>query len=257
MIQNQFSSKVLLTLVFLMVPTPGFSMGRSLLDQIALYPSTDRIETNSAERKLLPSGLEIWIHRRSAQSPSSLNRKVYLLHFIGNASRAEEEGPESALLNLFPPNFNVESWAVNYRGFGGSTGEARVNTLAETGRETFAALSLEAGNAPIIISGFSMGTTVALYLAANRAATGVILRNPVPLREMILGRYGWWNLWIGAGPISLQIPKELDSIKNATLSHLPALILSSENDSAVPRKYQNKIIQKYAGPLDQVVLKNF
>ena len=29
---------------------------------------------------------------------------------------------------------------------------------------------------------------------------------------MILRRFGWWNLWLLAGPVALQIPMDLDSI---------------------------------------------
>jgi predicted esterase len=238
------------------IPTLGFSMGRSLLDKLIFYPTTEKIEPTLAERKVLPSGLEIWIHRRPATLPTSSRHKVYLVHFIGNASRAEVEGPDQILLGLFPPEFNVESWAVNYRGFGGSTGVPRLANLPETGLEAFDAVSQEAGSSPVFISGFSLGTSVALYLAIHRNAAGLILRNPIPIRELILGKFGWWNLWLAAGPISMKVPKELDSVKNAANAKLPAVILSSEKDTIIPKEYQDKVTENYAGPMDSILLKN-
>jgi hypothetical protein len=34
---------------------------------------------------------------------------------------------------------------------------------------------------------------------------------------MILRRFGWWDLWLLAGPVALQIPKDLDSITGKRL----------------------------------------
>lgn len=246
----------LFSICLVLFPLNGFAKGRTLLDRLVLYPTQDVISPPYAERKMLPSGLEIWIHRRPPADLDNLAKKIYLVHFIGNASRAEVEGSDSILLSLFPPEFSIESWAVNYRGFGGSEGKATLKSLSKTGLEVFDAVSEIATDSPIIVSGFSLGTSVALYIATQRKAAGLILRNPVPLREIILGRFGWWNLWLAAGPLSLQIPHELNSIRNAKKSHLPALILQSERDTAIPRHYQDKIVKKYAGEVDRVLLKD-
>src|SRR6478736_2180132 len=66
-------------------------------------------------------------------------------------------------------------------------------------------------NPPIYVFGASIGSAVAMDVAANREVRGLILHNPPPLRQIILRNYGWWNLWLLAGPVALQIPRELDS----------------------------------------------
>jgi hypothetical protein len=40
-------------------------------------------------------------------------------------------------------------------------------------------------------------------VAANRPCAGLVLTNPPPLRNMILQRFGWWNLWLLATPVAL------------------------------------------------------
>src|SRR5207302_1484160 len=76
----------------------------------------------------------------------------------------------------------------------------------------FDALKSKAGHPRIYVFGASIGSAVAMNVAANRGVRGLILHNPPPLRQIILRNYGWWNLWLLAGPVALQIPRELDSV---------------------------------------------
>lgn len=141
----------------------------------------------------------------------------------------------------------VEIWGVNYPGFGGSSGPARLDLLAPAAIAAFDALKERSGSKPIILFGASIGTTAALHVAANRVVTGVVLHNPPALRQMILRQFGWWNLWLLAGPIALKIPPELDSIANARQTHAPAVFLLAQNDEVVAPKYQQLVVNAYAG----------
>src|SRR5438034_308755 len=87
----------------------------------------------------------------------------------------------------------------------------------------------------------------ALHVARQRPVAGLILHNPLPLRQMILRRFGWWNLWLLAGPIALQIPRELDSISNAKAIQTPAIFLLAEKDEIVPPRYHRLVVDAYAG----------
>jgi len=64
---------------------------------------------------------------------------------------------------------------------------------------------------------------------------------------MILRRFGWWNLWLLAGPVALQIPKELDSISNGKRIRPPAIFVLSEKDEVVPSRYHQLVLDAYAG----------
>ncbi len=107
-----------------------------------------------------------------------------------------------------------------------------------------------------MVYGASIGATAALHTAASRPTqiAGLILHNPVPLREMILRRFGWWNLWLLAGPVALLIPKDLDSISNARAAGVPAIFLLAEKDEVVPPRYHTLVVNAYAGEKREIAL---
>jgi pimeloyl-ACP methyl ester carboxylesterase len=137
---------------------------------------------------------------------------------------------------------------MNYPGSGGSDGPPK---LAEVGPDAVAAydaLRKVAGERPVFIHAGSFGTTAALCVAARRPVDGLIIQNPPPLRQLILGQYGWWNLWLFAGPIAMQIPHDLDSIANARDSKSPAIFILSGGDQVIPDKYHRLVSDAYDGP---------
>jgi pimeloyl-ACP methyl ester carboxylesterase len=111
----------------------------------------------------------------------------------------------------------------------------------------FDELQKVAGNRPIIVFGASLGTTTALHIAAHRKIAGLILHNPPALRQMILRQFGWWNLWLFAGPMAYKIPADLDSVTNARSANVPAIFLLAENDEVVAPKFQRLVVDAYAG----------
>jgi len=141
----------------------------------------------------------------------------------------------------------VEIWGMNYPGFGGSTGPARLSRIGPAALAAFDELQHHADDKPIVPFGTSIGATAALHIAAQRPVAGLILHNPVPLREIILRRFGWWNLWLLAGPIALQIPRDLDSIENAKASRAPAIFLLAERDEIVAPRFHRLVVNAYAG----------
>jgi pimeloyl-ACP methyl ester carboxylesterase len=144
-------------------------------------------------------------------------------------------------------NRAVEVWGVNYPGFGGSTGPARLARLGPAALTGFDALKQVAGDRPIILFGTSLGTATALHIAAQRPVAGLILQNPPPIREMILRQFGWWNLWLLAGPFAQKIPAALDSVANAKAVHAPVIFLLADEDEVVAPRFQTLVVDTYAG----------
>jgi pimeloyl-ACP methyl ester carboxylesterase len=103
-----------------------------------------------------------------------------------------------------------------------------------------------AAGRPVLVVGNSLGATVALHVVSRCPADGLIVRNPPPLREAILDRYGWWNL--GAHYMGSRVPRELCALTNSSSCHVPALFLTSGKDRIVPPKCQQKVFDAYAGP---------
>jgi hypothetical protein len=217
-----------------------------LLDWLVLYPTTEAVPAGKAVRRTVSvaSGdLEVWVSS-SPRAGVSGRPDFYLLCFYGNASRAEFGADTDA--NLFPDR-SVEVWGVNYPGYGGSTGPARLAKIGPAALAAFDTLASISEGRPIIPLGYSLGTTAALYVAAHRRVAGLILQDPLALREMILGHHGWWNLWLLAGPLALKVPRDLDSIANAKAVRVPGIFVVDELDEVVPPKYQAFVIQAYAG----------
>jgi pimeloyl-ACP methyl ester carboxylesterase len=218
-------------------------------DRLILFPSTQKIPSVGITRVEIPptkthNTIEVW----SARSPGAAGAKepqAYCLEFVGNASRGEWMAAESARQWGAHP---VEIWAVNYPGYGGSPGPARLASIPPAALSAYDRLAAEAKGKPIFLVGQSLGTAVALHVAAQRSCAGMILTNPPPLRSLILGNFGWWNLWLLAGPVAVSIPSELDSVANATHVNAPAIFVLAGRDSIVPPKYQTKVFDAYRGP---------
>jgi len=217
-----------------------------LPDRLVLFPTTYRIDAGSASRKAIPfqdGELEVWT-ARSASAHQSGPPEIYVLRFYGNADRADRwVAREAEMWNEHP----VEVWGMNYPGFGGSTGPARLAKLGPAALTAFDELQKIAGNRPIVVYGASLGTTTALRIAAQRKIAGLILHNPVAMRQIILRQFGWWNLWLFAGPMAFKVPAELDSVANARASRVPAIFLLAEKDEVIAPRFQRLVVDAYAG----------
>src|SRR5213079_34961 len=219
-----------------------------LPDHLILFPTRASIDAGGAIRKMVPfenGELEIWT-AQSRRAKQQGRADVFILRFYGNADRADRwAAMEVEMWN----DRAVEIWAMNDPGFGGSTGPARLARIGPAAVAALDALRREAADAPIVAYGASIGATAALHVAASRPAelAGLILHNPPPLREMILRQFGWWNLWLLAGPVALQIPRDLDSIQNARAIRAPAIFLLAERDEVVAPRFHRLVVNAYAG----------
>jgi len=217
-----------------------------LPDRLILFPTTNRIDAGSATRKTIAfqnGELEAWT-ARSALAHQRGGPEVFVLRFYGNADRADRwVAAEAEMWN----ERAVEVWGMNYPGFGGSTGPARLADLGPAALTAFDELQKAAGDRRVIVFGVSLGTTTALHIAAHRKIAGLILHNPPPIRQIILRQFGWWNLWLFAGPMALKIPGDLDSIAHARASHVPAIFLLAADDEIVAPRFQRLVVDAYAG----------
>jgi hypothetical protein len=145
-----------------------------LADHLILFPTRAAIDVGGAVRKTIPfenGELEIWT-ARSARAQQQGRADVFILRFYGNADRADRwPGIEAELWN----DRAVEIWGMNYPGFGGSTGPARLARIGPAAVVTFDELKRRAGEVPVIAYGTSIGATAALHVAA------LTRNNPAPV----------------------------------------------------------------------------
>ncbi len=238
-------------LAALIATSTAFGACAPVTSLLTLFPSRGEIALGGAERVMIEDGAGA-IETIRARSPGARKEaaRAIVLRFYGNADRADG-GPASEAegFGAWP----VEVWGVNYPGFGRSEGSASLRGVARAADVALA--KADERGVPIFAMGTSMGTTAALHLAATGKVRGVMLQNPPPLAQLIRGRYGWWNLWLVAAPISWGVPASLDSLANAKRATMPVVVLSSEHDEIVPFDYQTEIYEAYAGPKARLVAK--
>lgn len=216
-------------------------------DRLILGENHDSVDPAGARSMIVRvdgRAVECWIVR----SPGALKGRepqALVLFFVGKADRSDRW--ITAVAGAWGER-PVEVWGMNYPGSGGSDGPAKLANVGPNALAVYDAARQVAGTRPIFIHAGSFGTTAGLYVAANRPVAGLILQNPPPLRQLILGHYGWWNLWAAAGPIAMRIPPELDSIANGGKSTASAVFISAGADSLIPPSYHRMVIDAYAGP---------
>lgn len=213
-------------------------------DRLILFPTRDKMPTVGLNQLLIGQGdqqIQVWRQPvRIGAEP-----KAYVLSFNGNGDRAE-----SSILRFGWEwqSMDVEVWAMNYPGYGGSAGSAHLSALTPAALRVYDEMKSTAGSRPIYLDANSIGTTVALSVAARRPVAGVVLTHPPALSQLILHEHGWWNLWLIAGPVAMTVPSDLDSVANAQHCTAPALIMISDGDTVVPVRYQKQVADAYAGP---------
>ena len=207
----------------------------NLADKLVLWPPPAE-PAPGARRVVIAGGVEVFVDRNLEAEP-----RAFALRFYGNGELANRVAEDVQLADI-----PLEMWGVNYSGYGGSAGHATLANVARSALAAYDALAVRARGRPIIVVGNSLGTAAALHVAAHRKVAGVVLQNPTPLREVIRS-HGWWNLWLLAWPVSLQVPGELDSIANAKRATAPAVFVSARRDSIVPVRLQQRVMDAYRG----------
>lgn len=192
---------------------------------------------------------------------------AYVLAFTGNAGRAENE--LLAVPDVFARWLDAEGplhdrgmtmVAVNYPGFGSSPdpGPATLRRLGAAALDSYDHVAELAGDVPVVVYGISMGTTAALHIARSRPenppAALVLDRGPdVP--GIVMGRFGWWNLWLAAGPVTLSLPRSVRSVANARrVEDVPALFVLGTEDTLVTPRNGGRVAERYRGPKQVVWL---
>lgn len=221
-------------------------------DRLILGQNRKWIDPGSARREMMEvhgRSVECWV----ARSPGAERREpqAFVLLFIGKGSRVD--GWIARVADSWGDK-PVEMWGMNYPGSGGSDGPVSVAQVGPDELALYDMVKAKAGSRPIFLQGSSFGTAAALCVAARRPVDGVILQNPPPLRQLILGHYGWWNLWLMAGPVASRVPTDLDSIVNASHCTAPAIFILAGGDGVIPPSYHQRVVHAYAGPKRIIVM---
>jgi fermentation-respiration switch protein FrsA (DUF1100 family) len=176
-----------------------------------------------------------WLARSTAATQERLPLAIY---FGGNA---EEVSYITGLASRVP------GWsllAVNYRGYGGNAGVPSERALYEDALAVYdwAANRTDVAPTRIAAIGRSLGSGVAVYLAAERQLAKVVLVSPFDsLRAVAQHHYPYL-------PVSLLLRHPFNSIEHAPHISTPMLVIAAQKDSIVPSARSRALFAQWRGP---------
>ena len=170
----------------------------------------------------------------------TLGPKPLLIYFGGNAEEVSWLIDDAARLSGWTTAL------MNYRGFGFSTGKPTQDALFADALAVHDHLVRHAGIVPthVAVMGRSLGSGVAVYLAAERDIKAVVLVSPYDsVRNIASSRYPFV-------PVDWLLKHPFDSIGRAPGIVTPALMLVAERD-AVIEPFRSRLLGKaWGGPVD-------
>ena len=142
---------------------------------------------------------------------------------------------------------------VNYRGYGTSGGRPSEATMVSDALELYdwAARHPAIDAKRIALHGVSLGTGVAVQVAASRPVRCVVLTSPyASVREMAHERFPWL-------PVSLLLRHPFDSAARAPSVKVPLLVLVGEADEMIPPRHSARLAALWGGPVERVGFPGF
>ena len=101
--------------------------------------------------------------------------RPYLLFFYGSN---EDVRAERKRLSFLADLLDVNTVAFDYPGYGFSDGRIDPQAIRDNALLAYDAVRTAAPSAPIVLYGWSVGAEIAIHVAANRPAAGLILQAP-------------------------------------------------------------------------------
>lgn len=156
-----------------------------------------------------------------------------VIYFGGNAESVDWSLPE--LQAAFPKS---ALYLMNYRGYGGSSGQPSEAALFADALALYD--HVQAKHARIVVVGRSLGSGVATWLASQRPAVQrLVLVTPYDSIGRIAARQFAWV------PVSLLLRDHFDSASRAPGIHVPTLVLAAEHDEVIPRASTEALLARF------------
>lgn len=159
----------------------------------------------------------------------------------------------SATAHLFE---RFAGWAlllVNYNGYGDSTGKPAEKAFFQSALAIYDAVAArdDVDMQRIVVCGRSMGTGVAVYLAAHRTVSGVILISPYDTLINVV-RHAFRSLrWL---PLSLLAKHPFNSVSLAPSIHAPLLALAGQYDTLITPACSQRLVEHWKGTAELKVV---
>jgi fermentation-respiration switch protein FrsA (DUF1100 family) len=166
--------------------------------------------------------------------------------FNGNAGNRAYRGPLADALS----RHGLHTLLFDYRGYGGNPGTPTERGLLLDGRAARAYLAARPDVDPsrIVYFGESLGTAVAIDVAAEYPPAAMVLRSPFPSMAEV-GRHHYPFL-----PVGLLLRDRFAAIDRVGGIHVPLLVIAGGRDRIVPVEQTKRLYDAAAGPKTLVVL---
>jgi fermentation-respiration switch protein FrsA (DUF1100 family) len=217
-------------------PQPLSQARRALIAQ--QYPAVDEVILRAADG----TRLHAWRVRAGTGAP-------LVLYFGGNAE--EVSGMLEAIGDPQAGATPGVSWLLlDYRGYGASDGAPAEAALVADARLLFdhARALADGGAQPIFAFGRSLGSGVAVALAASRPLDGVVLVTPFDSAVAVAKRYYPYL------PVDWMMKHRFDSIAHAPRLGIPLLCVIAERDEVIPPVHGERLFEAWAGPKRKLLL---
>ena len=165
-------------------------------------------------------------------------RRGLVIYFGGNAEEVSGQMHDAPM--LAPWSFA----AVNYRGYGLSAGRPSEAALTADALAIHDWLAKRKDVDPerIVVFGRSLGSGVAVQLAAIRPVRAVVLVSPFDsLRSIARKQYP-------IVPVSLLLKHPFDSLAHVAGIEAPLLVLAGGRDDLIPQEYSRRLHDAWPGP---------
>ena len=165
-------------------------------------------------------------------------RAPLVVYYGGNAEEVSWQGREAG----WPADWSLA--LVNYRGYGASEGKPSERSLFA---DALVALDALAGRpdvdlSRIVLFGRSLGSAVAVQVAAERPVAAVILVSPFESMTALGQRHYPWL------PVGLLLRHPFDSGARAPAIQAPLLAIVAEQDTIIPPVHSKRLFDAWGGP---------
>jgi pimeloyl-ACP methyl ester carboxylesterase len=205
-------------------------------------------ESRRAEvARRFPAAQEVFLQAKDGTRLQAWHAKAgspMVIYFGGNAEET------SWMLEELHNTASVSWLIVNYRGYGLSEGAPGEAALVSDALRWFdyAAKLPGADLTRIYVFGRSLGSGVAVALAAQRPLAGVILATPYDSLVAVAKRYYWYL------PVDLLLKHRFDSIALAPALKQPLLCLIAERDEVIPPVHGERLFDAWGGAKRKIIL---
>jgi hypothetical protein len=175
---------------------------------------------------------------RLVASAAKEGQPVTVIVFNGNAGNRAFRAPLAAAL----AERGISVLLFDYRGYGGNPGSPSEEGLAADARAARRYVAGRAGSDRIVYFGESLGSGVAVRLAAEQPPAALVLRSPfTSLTDT--GRHHYPFL-----PVGLILVDRFASIDRIRDIRCPLLVIAADNDSVVPTDLSRRLFEAALEP---------